>query len=161
LYRSDTSGDTYAFTGYLARASARWRTAVGSGTGVTWPAGTGARGNAGVAELLLQTPGAIAYVAIGQARRSRLQIAVLRNAAGTYSAPSPATIARAAAGAPTGYPLSTFSYVIVRRDSPKLAELKRFLRYAVGPGQSFATSVSFAPLPANVRRADLRIIARL
>jgi hypothetical protein len=36
--------------------------------------------------------------------------------------------------------------------------LKRFLRYAVGRGQSFAAQLSFAPLPPNVRRADRLLI---
>ena len=46
----------------------------------------------------------------------------------------------------------------MRKGSSKLATLKPFLRYAVGDGQSFAAPLSFAPLPASVRKADLRVI---
>jgi phosphate transport system substrate-binding protein len=174
LHRSDASGDTFAFTSYLAKASARWRAEVGTGSGVDWRAGTGANGNGGVAEALLQTRGAIGYLSLAQARRSHLDVVRLRNRSGRFLAPSPATIAAAAAGAafaadhsasivdaPSGYPISTFTYVIVRRGSSKRAALERFLRYAVGAGQSFAARLSFAPLPAGVRRADLQVIAGL
>jgi phosphate transport system substrate-binding protein len=174
LHRSDASGDTFAFTRYLTLSSARWRAEVGAGTGVGWRVGTGANGNGGVAEALLQTVGAVGYVSLAQARRSHLDLARLRNGSGRFVAPAPATIADAAAGAafasdhsasivdaPSGYPISTFTYVIVRKGSAKRASLETFLRYAVGAGQSVAASLSFAPLPASVRRADLAVIAGL
>lgn len=169
LYRSDSSGDTYAFTNYLAAVSPSWRAKVGAGTDVSWPAGSGAKGNAGMAAALTQTKGAIAYIAIGQATASRLNFALLRNASGRYPVPSPATIAAAAQSTSgtnlvdsrNGYPISTFTYVLVPRSSSKLAALKQFLRYAVGPGQSFATKLSFAPLPRSVQAKDLRLISGL
>ncbi len=49
VYRSDSSGTTAVFTGYLAEASANFKTAVGAGKTVNWPAGIGGKGNAGVA----------------------------------------------------------------------------------------------------------------
>jgi phosphate transport system substrate-binding protein len=166
IYRSDASGDTFVFTSYLAKASAAWQSKVGAGTDVSWPTGSGAKGNAGMTAALQQTKGAIAYIAVAQVKAAKLNYALLRNRAGGYPEPSPAAIARAAStasgtsivDAPQGYPLSTFTYVLVDRTSAKLAALKPFLRYAVGAGQSFAGELSFAPLPANVRRADLKII---
>ena len=174
VYRSDSSGDTYAFTNYLAAVSPAWKSKVGSGTDVAWPAGSGAKGNAGMAAAVSQTPGAIAYIAIGQVKGASLDYALLRNAGGQYPDPSPATIAQAAESASferdnsasivnsaQGYPLSTFTYALVSKSSPKLAALKAFLRYAVGNGQSFAEQLSFAPLPKQVRTADLKVIAGL
>lgn len=174
FYRSDSSGDTFAFTNYLSQVSPQWKSKVGAGTEVSWPTGTGAKGNAGVAGSLGQTPGAIAYIAIGQVQEAHLNYALLRNPSGQYPDPSPATIAQAASHAKfaadhsasilnekTGYPISTFTYVIVRKDSQKLATLRNFLRYAVGTGQSFATDLSFAPLPASVRTIDLKVIGGL
>ena len=152
VYRSDSSGDTFVFSSYLASVSPAWRAKVGSGVDVSWPAGSGAKGNAGMTAALQQTKGAIAYIAIGQAKAAGLNFAVLRNAAGQYPEPTPAAIASRA------YPLWTYTYVIVDRRSAKLAVLKPFLRYAVTDGQSSARALSFAPLPANVRRADLKLI---
>jgi phosphate transport system substrate-binding protein len=178
VYRSDASGDTYVFTSYLSRVSATWRSKVGAGTDVSWPVGSGGKGNAGVTAALEQTKGSIAYIAIGQVKTNHLGYALVRNAAGRYPDPSPATIAAAArtatfasdhsativdppASARNAYPLSTFTYALVPKGSSKASTLKPFLRYAVGAGQVFAAQLSFAPLPANVRDADLTVIAGL
>jgi phosphate transport system substrate-binding protein len=166
VYRSDASGDTFVLTSYLAKVSPAWASKVGSGTDVSWPAGSGAKGNAGMTAALQQTKGATAYIAIAQVKAANLNYALLRNPAGRYPEPSSATIAQAAStaggrsivNAPQGYPLSTFTYVLVDRTSDKLPALRQFLRYAVGEGQSFASGLSFAPLPANVRQADLKLI---
>jgi phosphate transport system substrate-binding protein len=176
VYRLDGSGDTYVFTDYLSRVSPAWRSKVGTGVSVTWPAGTGARGNAGVAAVVSTTLGAIGYLAIAQVRHSGLRYAVLRNRAGRYPDPMPATIAAAAATGRLGpsngvslvdaaganaYPLSTFTYVIVRKGSSKLPALKKLIAYAVSPrGQELGRRLSFAPLPASVRAADLRALRR-
>ncbi|HZR94633.1 MAG TPA: phosphate ABC transporter substrate-binding protein PstS [Gaiellaceae bacterium] len=178
IYRSDSSGDTAVFTEYLSQVSPAWKTRVGTSTSVSWPAGTGGQGNAGVLGALAQTPGAIAYAAIASAKGAGASYALLRNAGGAYPDPSPASIAAAAQGArfsaqhtasivnppasaKNAYPMATFTYALVPKGSPKLATLKRFLRYAVGAGQSFAEHLSFAPLPASVRKADLKVIAGL
>ncbi len=48
VYRSDGSGDTYAFTNYLSKVSPSWRSQFGFGTSVGFKAGIGAKGNTGV-----------------------------------------------------------------------------------------------------------------
>jgi phosphate transport system substrate-binding protein len=174
VYRSDSSGDTFVFTSFLTKASPAWKSKVGTGTEVSWPTGTGAKGNAGMTAAVQQTKGAIAYIGIAQVKSAGLNYALVRNPAGQYPEPSTATIAQAGStatfaadhsasivNAAKGYPLSTFTYVIVDRSAGKLATLKPFLRYAVGAGQSFASALSFAPLPANVKQADLKIISGL
>jgi phosphate transport system substrate-binding protein len=67
VHRSDGSGTTAAFTLYLTRAYQPWNQTVGWGYTVKWPAdekakGTGAKGNEGVAQAVLQTPYSIGYV---------------------------------------------------------------------------------------------------
>lgn len=67
VHRSDGSGTTAAFTLYLAVAYPPWNQTVGWGYTVKWPAdekakGTGAKGNEGVAQTVLQTPYSIGYV---------------------------------------------------------------------------------------------------
>lgn len=178
VYRSDASGDTYAFTDYLSRVSHTWRSKVGTSTSVSWPTGTGAAKNSGVAAAIQQTPGAIGYVAIGQAVSSKLHYAAVQNRAHAFVRPSTKTIAAAAKtahfrkdnsasivnpprSAKRAYPVSTFTYVIVPRSSPKLAALKKFLTYAVTAGQTYASALEFAPLPKNVVAKDKSIIKHL
>jgi phosphate transport system substrate-binding protein len=178
IYRSDGSGDTYAFTDYLSHVSQTWKSKVGTSTSVSWPTGLGAKGNSGMAAALEQTKGGIAYVAIAQVLQSGLSYALLQNAAGNYPDPGPGTISAAAAtasfdrhhaasivappaSAKQAYPISTFTYVLVRPHGPKSAALKRFLTYAVGPGQQFATKLDFAPLPAQVVAVDKQAIEGL
>ena len=48
VFRSDGSGDTYAFTDYLSRISPAWKSQVGNATAVNFPTGVGGKGNDGV-----------------------------------------------------------------------------------------------------------------
>ena len=47
--RADGSGTSFIFTNYLSKVNAEWKTKVGEGTAVNWPAGAGGKGNEGVA----------------------------------------------------------------------------------------------------------------
>jgi phosphate transport system substrate-binding protein len=62
VHRSDGSGTTFNFTDYLSKASSDWKTKVGSGTTVEWPAGVGAKGNEGVSANVGQQINSIGYV---------------------------------------------------------------------------------------------------
>jgi phosphate transport system substrate-binding protein len=176
VYRSDASGDTYAFTDYLSSVSPTWKSKVGgASTSVSWPAGTGGKGNAGVAAAITSTPGAVGYVAIANAVDAHLHYADIQNLAGNYVKPSTSTIAAAAAtaklrsdnsvsivnppaSAARAYPISTFTYALVPKTSSKLSALKAFLTYAVTTGQRHAAQLEFAPLPQNVVAQDKAII---
>ena len=70
IHRSDSSGTTAGFTGFLAAVDPEFKSKVGEGKDVQWPTGTGAKGNAGVAGAVQQTH-----------RRGRLRRAGLRAAA--------------------------------------------------------------------------------
>ena len=54
------------------------------------------------------------------------------------------------ASAKGAYPISTYTYVIVPLESDKADELKKFITYAIGPGQAFGPDLDFAPLPKQV-----------
>ncbi|HEY3702934.1 MAG TPA: hypothetical protein VGL32_11810, partial [Acidimicrobiales bacterium] len=59
---------------------------------------------------------------------------------------------------------STFTYVLVPTKSSNPAVgtlLKDFVQYAIGPGQSSATKLFYAPLPANVASASQTAAAGL
>lgn len=178
IYRADASGDTYAFTNFLSHVSSVWKSKVGVGTSVSWPTGSGAPKNSGLTAAVQTTPGAVGYIAIGNAVGANLTYADVQNNAGAFIEPTTKSIAAAAqtarlgkdnsgsivdppASAKAAYPISTFTYVIVPRSSSKLTTLKPFLDYAVTGGQKFAPALEFAPLPQNLVAKDKAIIKGL
>jgi phosphate transport system substrate-binding protein len=179
IYRSDGSGDTYAFTSYLTEVSPAWKQKVGASTTVNFPAGAGSKGNSGVAGTITRTAGALGYISVAYAVQNKLAVASVQNAAGNFVAPDLAGIEAAAqamdkpepdnsipivdpsASAKDAYPISTFTYAIVPKDSPKASELKELLEYAIGPGQMFAERFVFAKLPARVVALAKKTIASI
>ena len=172
VYRSDGSGDTYAFTDMLSKASPAWKSALGFSTQVGFSVGAGARGNDGVTGLVASTPGGITYVAASYAIAKKLQVAALGNAAGRYEYPNLNNIEAAAksltsipsnneihivypsAKYKTAYPLSTFTYVIVPTASPKASELKGFIKWVLTDGQKWGPALDFVyPMPSAVLAA--------
>jgi phosphate transport system substrate-binding protein len=173
LWRSDASGDTYAFTRYLSDVSGSFASRVGSSTTVSFPVGVGARGNSGMSTALAGTNGGIAYIAVSYLIANRQPAVGIKNAAGNYVVPNLGAIEAAASivhsvpfgnqvtivdppkRARSAYPISTFTYCIVPTNSGGNGPLlQSFIDYALGAGQSFGPSLDFAPLPKVVLRAD-------
>jgi phosphate transport system substrate-binding protein len=179
VFRSDGSGDTYAFTNYLSHVSSAWNSAVGTGTSVSFPAGASGKGNSGVTAVLQGTPGSVAYIAVSYLIAHQLPAVAIQNAAGKYEYPNLANIENAAAtvkhvpasnalsivdppkSAKIAYPISTFTYVIAPTTAPQGAVLKSFVQYALGAGHSFGANLDFAPLPKVVVKADKAAANRL
>jgi len=179
IYRTDSSGTTFNLTDYFAKVRPEWRFKVGVGTAVNFPAGTGAKGSAGVAAALSRAKGGITYVDSAYSIENGFDYAALRNRAGSFELPDGAAVGAAAAAVTTipadnavsivdppasaanAYPLSTFTYAIVPVSTSKAAALRQFLNYAIGDGQQFAAGLEFAKLPPKVIAADRRTIARL
>jgi phosphate transport system substrate-binding protein len=179
VYRSDGSGDTYAFTNYLSTVSPEWKSKVGTSTSVKFPTGVGAEKNDGVSAAISQTDGAIGYVGLAYALSNELSMPLVENSAGNFPEPSVKSVEAAAAAvkaigkdnsisladlpasAKDAYPISTYTYVIAPLKSEKASELKKFAEYAIGPGQEFGPSLDFAPLPPQVVAADKKAIAKI
>jgi phosphate transport system substrate-binding protein len=192
VHRSDGSGTTYAFTDFLYTVNSDWKANVGRSTSVTWPVdklatGVGAKGNAGVAGSVFNTPGAIGYVDVIYAVGQHLGVGAVKNAAGNFIGPTLDTI-RSAAAAATGtpdpsdlrmhivnapgdqsYPIATYTYILIYKDmsvnpSTSLAKAKalaRFLWWAVHDGQNFAPGLIYVPLPQNIVSADENLLNSL
>ncbi len=131
---------------------------------------------------LSKTDGAIGYLTIAYVTSNSLNYALLQNAAGNYPKASIPAINAAAATAksvpPSGvsivdppasannaWPDSTFTYVIVPTSTDKADALKKFITYALGPGQSFAEGLGYGTLPSRWsptarRRSTSRWLAR-
>jgi phosphate transport system substrate-binding protein len=179
VYRSDGSGDTYAFTNYLSHVSPEWKSKVGTSTQVTFPAGVGAKGSSGIAAAVPSTNGSIGYLTLAYVLEDELDDAVLQNAAGDYPVPGPKSIEAAAktltsvpanneisivdppASAPEAYPISTFTYALVPEKSQHASTLKTFLKWAITKGQSFGPKLDFVPIPEMVRSADEATIEKI
>jgi phosphate transport system substrate-binding protein len=178
VHRSDGSGTTYIFTDYLTKISHEWEGRVGRGTSVKWPVGLGGKGNEGVAGQVKNTPGTLGYVELAYAMKNGLPVAMIRNQAGQFVAPTiEGTTAAAASAAHSipadfrvsltnapgdkAYPIASFTWLLVYReqtDEAKGRALVRFLRWALGEGQKYAADLYYAPLPPEVvKRVEAKV----
>lgn len=173
-HRADGSGTTYIFTNYLKDVSPMWASKVGAGKSVSWPVGIGGKGNEGVAGIVKQRPGSIGYVELAYADQIKLAYASIRNAAGEFIDPSVQSTTAAAAGTAGemakdvrvsianspgkgAYPIAGFTYILLyqtQEDATKGKALVDFLDWAIHSGQSAASSLMYAPLPAEVVRIN-------
>jgi phosphate transport system substrate-binding protein len=171
VHRSDGSGTTAVFTDYLGKVSPLWKSSVGSGTSVAWPAGIGGKGNAGVAGLVMQLPGSIGYVELIYALQNGMAYASVRNKAGAFLKPTLASTTAACkvavpddtrvsltdTDAPDGYPIASFTWVLLYKEqgydgrpSAKAEAAAKLLWWMVHDGQKYAEPLSYAALAPNV-----------
>ncbi|HWG09791.1 MAG TPA: phosphate ABC transporter substrate-binding protein PstS [Solirubrobacteraceae bacterium] len=174
IHRSDSSGTTAGFTGFLAAADPEFKSKVGEGKEVQWPTGTGAKGNAGVAGAVQQTAGAIGYVEQAYALQHKFTYAAVKNAAGKFVSPTLASTTAAAEGLtvpanlgikisnPTGasaYPITSQTFIIVNKDLCKAGlpggesaakGVVGFIDYGLGEGQGILSEADYAALPSAI-----------
>ncbi|HEX7369525.1 MAG TPA: phosphate ABC transporter substrate-binding protein PstS, partial [Rhodanobacteraceae bacterium] len=170
VHRSDGSGTTFNFSDYLSKVSPEWKSKVGEGTAVNWPAGIGGKGNEGVSAYVKQIPNSIGYVEYAYAVQNKLSYARMKNAAGKVVSPETASFQAAAATADwshaknfnllmtnapgaNAWPITATSWVIMYKQPKNAANSKvafDFFRYAYGDGKAAATALDYVPLPANL-----------
>jgi phosphate transport system substrate-binding protein len=185
IHRSDSSGTTAGFTGFLSAVDPEWKSKVGEGKDVQWPVGTGAKGNAGVAGAVQQTTGAVGYVEQAYALQHKFTYASVQNKAGKYVEPTLASTSAAAEGievpsnlgfaiknpsSPAAYPITSQTFVVVYKDMCKsglpggeaAAEgVVKFLDYGLGEGQSILGKADYAALPASILAKSKEAVASL
>jgi phosphate transport system substrate-binding protein len=174
IHRSDSSGTTAGFTGFLATVDPEFKSKVGEGKDVQWPTGTGAKGNAGVAGAVQQTAGAVGYVEQAYALQHKFTYAAVKNAAGSYVSPTLESTTAAAEGLkvpanlgikianPTGakaYPITSQTFIVVNKDLCKAGTpggeaaakgVVKFITYGLNEGQSILSQADYAGLPAAI-----------
>jgi phosphate transport system substrate-binding protein len=173
VHRSDGSGTSYIFTDYLSSVSPEWKSKVGKNTAVSWPAGIGGKGNAGVAGQVKQSPGSIGYVELAYAHQNKLAFADMKNSSGNYITASVPSVVQALATAtvpddfrfsmvnPPGdqaYPISGATWLLVyaqQKDAAKGQKLVEFLKWAFTDGQKLAADLDYAPLPDALQQRAL------
>jgi phosphate transport system substrate-binding protein len=182
-HRSDGSGTTGIFTAFLAAVNPAWKAQVGQGISVRWPVGLGGKGSEGVTGIVKQNPGSIGYVELSYALENQLPVVQMRNRAGKFVAPSAASttaaiaacrselakdvrtpIVNPPASAPAAYPISGLTFLLVPKnanDKHKQEVTAKFIEYIVGDGQSFATGLHYAKLPASITQLDRQLLAQV
>jgi phosphate transport system substrate-binding protein len=181
VFRSDGSGDSFAFTSFLAAVSSSFKSSIGAGIQPSFGSpDVGAKGNLGVTTTVQNTPGAIGYISASYLIQHSIPAAEVQNAAKKFEFPNLPEIEAAASIIKTvpsnnqvtivnppkkvknGYPISTFTYAMAPLNSAVGSTLQAFFNYAISPqGQQYGPSLDFAHLPNNVLKADKATIARI
>jgi phosphate transport system substrate-binding protein len=182
-HRSDGSGTTSNFTRFLKDVDPTDWT-LGSGDTVKWTALPGStRGgtkNAGVAQIVKQTDGAIGYVDLADATGAKLQTALVKNKAGKFVAPTVAGAAAAVAGATVAadlsydpinaagadsYPITSPTWIITyvnQKDHNTGTAIKEYLQFIYSSdGQGLASSVGYAALPDSMLQQATAQLSKL
>ena len=166
VHRSDGSGTTFIFTGYLSISSDSWKNALGQGKTVAWPVGIGANGNTGVASVVQGTQYTIGYVELAYALQNKMTVAAIQNPAGKWILPAGggdwSGVNLLNAPDPQAYPIVSFTYLLVYKElnvipgmtQDKATALVQFVWWVVHNGQSNAPGLAYAQLPANVVQID-------
>jgi phosphate transport system substrate-binding protein len=181
VHRSDSSGTTQGFTTWLSDVDPTWKAKVGEGKDVSWPTGTGGKGNSGVAAVVKQTQGAIGYVEQAYALENGFTYAAIKNSAGSYVLPTipntsaaflgitiPPDLGISTVNSPNAgaYPIVSQTFLDAYKDpckdggasSSTAAALKSFLNYAFNAGQQTlgagANQLPYAPLPSSLADKD-------
>lgn len=166
--RADGSGTTFIFTNYLSKVNAEWKAKVGEGTAVNWPVGAGGKGNEGVSAFVARLPNSMGYVEYSYVKQSKMNYAVMQNAAGNFVTPDDETFKAAAAGADwsksfyqiltnqpgkDAWPISgaTFILMHLKQDKPANAsETLKFFNWAYTNGAKTAADLDYVPMPPAV-----------
>jgi len=183
VFRSDTSGPGYDLDQYLIDTSTDWTGAIGATSpSTTWPTAGRATGdsgedlNAGVANYIQETEGAIGYVEYSYALEANFTNAALLTKSNTYVTPSVSSIASAGATATSlsstnfniiwsagssAYPLANFSWALIYQKQSTTNTgivLGKLFQWVTTSGQSYSSGLGYAPLPsiaANLAHSTL------
>jgi phosphate ABC transporter phosphate-binding protein len=137
VVRSDSSGTTFVFSGYLEAVSSEFDSLYGQGKSVNWPDAIGASGNPGVTQTVRTTAHAIGYIELAYAMQNNVPFAQLKNHDGNFVTPTLETTSAAAASASVGlpsgdgdwshvsildapgansYPIASFTYILIYKE---------------------------------------------
>ncbi|MEY3724336.1 MAG: Phosphate-binding protein PstS precursor [Pseudomonadota bacterium] len=169
VHRADGSGTTAIFTDYLAKVSADWKSAVGAGAAVKWPAASsvGGKGNEGVAANVSRVKNSIGYVEYAYAKKNNMTHVQLKNQAGQFVQPDDETFAAAAAGTDwakipgmgtfitnaggaKSWPITGASFILMYKEpanKARSAEVLKFFDYAFKEGKKMAADLDYVPMP--------------
>ena len=170
VHRSDGSGTTFNWVNYLSKVSSEWKSKVGEGTSVQWPAGVGGKGNEGVAAYVKQIKNSIGYVELAYALQNKMAYTTVQNASGKFVAPSDKSFQSAAAHADwkntqdfhlvitnapgdDAWPIAASVFVLMYKqpkDAARTQATLDFFKWALENGQGEAAALDYVPLPKEL-----------
>ncbi len=171
---ADSSGTTYIFTDFLAKAGGSGWT-LGTSKTIAWPSSAvQSPKNSGVAASIKSTPYSVGYVELAYALQNNFTYAAVKNAAGAYVVPTLLTVAADAdqktsvtstdfsivnAPGATSYPISGYSWAILLQKQTNAnvgASTVKVLDWTThsGGGQDHANSLGYVFLPPAVQNQN-------
>jgi len=166
VHRADGSGTSFIFTNYLSKVNADWKSKIGEGAAVNWPAnGLAGKGNEGVAQNVQRLPNSIGYVEYAYAKQSKMDYVQLKNAAGNFVEPDDSTFKAAAAGADwsksfyqllteqadkNAWPITGATFILMHTSQDKPAQATaslKFFDWAYANGDKAAADLDYVSLP--------------
>ena len=175
-HRSDGSGTTKAFTNSMEAFSRTWT--LGTGKSVAWPAGVGGKGNAGVAGVIRNTPGAIGYVNQSYIR-GEIKAAALQNSFGEFLNPTAEAGSIALNGIKLdknlagkdpnpktkgAYPIATLTWILAYEtgNGRNTNAVQESLNYLLSDkAQAKASSLGFVPLKGDILAKSRAAVKRI
>ncbi len=179
IHRSDGSGTTSIFTDFLAMVSPAWKSNVGAGKTVNWPAGLGAAKNSGVAGMVQKVPGSIGYVELAYAMENKMPVALIENKSGKFIKPTLESTSLAAKGNipddtrvslnntsdPKGYPIAGFTWLVLYKEQnyggrtmDQAKSVVTLINWMTHEGQKFTSPLLYSPLPNEVVKKAEKIL---
>ena len=167
--RADGSGTSFIFTNYLSKVNEEWKTKVGEGTAVNWPAGAGGKGNEGVAAFVNRLPNSIGYVEYAYVKQNKMTYTQLKNKDGVFVSPDDINFKAAAAGADwaksfyqvlteqagkDAWPLTGATFIMMHKAQDKPAQASaslKFFEWAYTNGDAAAGELEYVALPDAVK----------
>lgn len=170
VHRSDGSGSTFIWSNYLSKINDEWKTKVGEGSAVNWPAGVGGKGNEGVASNVKQINGSIGYVEYAYALQNKLATVQMKNKDGQFVKAESKTFKEAAAKADwsgskdfyliltdaagkNSWPIVGSTFVLMHKNAEKIEQVKeslKFFKWVYSKGSNLAEELHYVPLPLSV-----------
>jgi phosphate transport system substrate-binding protein len=153
----------------LAKVNADWKSTVGAGAAVKWPAASsiGGKGNEGVAANVSRVKNSIGYVEYAYTKKNNTPYINLINQAGQSVKPDDESFAAAAAGtdwakipgmgvfitnAPgaKSWPITGASFILMYKqpmNKASSAEVLKFFDFAFKEGKKMAADLDYVPMP--------------
>lgn len=166
INRSDESGTSQIFNDYLTKVSNKWREKKKNSLKEFFA--LSANKNEEMCALISDTFGSIGFIGLSYAINHNMSYAKIRNSSGNFILPTVESVNLAAeteipdntkiyltnTDAKFGYPISSFTWIIIHRDLSYLNEVKAkniisLLEWMITDGQLYAAPLNYAPLPTQ------------
>ena len=180
ITRQGGSGSTFILTQYLSDMHDAWGAQIGTNSSLDLLNTLQAKTTTHMGKLISQIPGSIGYLAYNYGADFSLKFAAIENKSGNFITPNTASVSESAnteipadarvfctgTMAKNGYPLSSFSWLILyqeqsynNRTKKEAKALKKFLKYIVKNGNNYYLNAEKAIINQNIE--DKRIIPDL